>query len=177
MARYKSKSADVVYDFACNIAYKEKRFYVSVERAARYLGLASNTVRQAYRELTEKGWFRLIEEGNYSPNVYEPVLNHDAWVAANPGQCCVKSSFPWTLENDELGQAIWAITGGKIKPKSHSMKAIRKMIRELGCSAEDVAEDFRKWYPNQNHAPKYVLGHFIKHFRELSKIKVLAIAA
>lgn len=177
MARFKSKSADVVYDFACNIAYKTRKFYASVDQTARYLGRNPKTVRKAYRELTKNGWFLLLEKGCYSPNVYEPVLNHDAWAGKNQGQCCEKSSLPWTTENDALGQAIWASAGGRIKPKSHNIKTIRKMMKELDCSSEEVTAEFKVWYPNQCHAPKFVMGQFIRHLRRVMKQDALKAAA
>jgi hypothetical protein len=164
-ARFKSKVAFLVYQFACSIAHETKRFYLSAEKVAEHLGFDHKAVRRAYKELVKKGWFALIEQGYYSPNSYEPILNHDAWAKMNPGQCCEKTVFAWTNENDKLGQALWASTGGNIKPKTHIIKALRKMIKEFGRSEEDAVAEFKSWYPHQFHAPRYVMGHFLKHCR------------
>ena len=176
MARMKSQSADVVYDFMCNVAHKTQKFYVSVERTANYLGIHPDTVRDAIKELVANRWCFLLQKGYYEPNVYQPVLNHKEWAAANPGQCCEKTVFVWTAENDKLGQALWAVTDGQIKPKSHIIKSIRGMMKQLGCSQDEVTAEFKTWYPRQHHAPKYIMGQFLKHFRDLKKVTLKAVA-
>jgi len=172
LAHFKSNVAGMIYGFACKIARESGKYAVSVESCADYFDLDPRAVRKAYHELSEEGWFVLLTVGYYAPNVYQPMQKHDDWAKAHIGRCCVKTEFPWTVDNNSFGQRLFAATGSKpqLKPhiKRHHLKALRKSMSSYGDSESEVVALFEEWYPSQFHSPRFVMGQFIKHYRTLS---------
>ena len=162
-----------LYGLACKLAHESGKFLASSERLGPYFGASQKSIDRAKKQLKNAGWFEQIQQGYFEPNVYTVVRRHEDWAAKHPGQCCVKTEFPWTLENDKLGQGIFMASGGRLQPKSYQMNVIRK---EIALSDERILQEFEEWYPNQCHNSKFQMGHFIKLLRVVQKNEIDALA-
>jgi len=133
-----------VYSWSLKIAGKSKRFAVSEVDAGLYFGRHRNTILTAYKKLSESGFFKLIYAGKnaFESNVYEPI-KHEQWAKEHPN-CCLKREVGLTLLNDDkLGQDLYAASGTKIKFKDFRIK----WYRRLGFSDNEIVEYFREWFP------------------------------
>lgn len=164
-SRFKSsRAASLIHPWALRISKNTGKFSVSATQAAKHFRLSRSTASRAYTELAESGFFVLLEYGQFDSNVYQ-VLTHKEWSALHKDQCAVKEEFPWTPENDPLGNQLWAVSGSRIKFKQFQIDC----YRQLGLPDPEIIELFRGWregvgrWRQARNVPK----HFLKHLRSL----------
>jgi hypothetical protein len=115
--------------------------HCSAESLAIYFDRHVATVRSSLKELVKLGFFELLNAGKFRPNVYR-VLSHDEWAEKHPGRCATKLTFPYSAESDELGQALWNISGGLVTFKAFQVRNLRR----LGLAPERVIELFAEYW-------------------------------
>lgn len=133
--------AGLIYSFAYRLSKKSERFHCSTENLAEYFGVSRSKVSRAIQQLRAAGFFQLIVEEYFRPNVYK-VLSHKEWAEDNPDRCAEKISFPWSSEKgDELGARIYNLSGGRVKMAPYKLAALRK----TGLSDETIGHTFEKF--------------------------------
>lgn len=162
-AQFKSsRCAALIHPWALRISRRTGKFSVSAVQAAAYFQISRSTAIRAYGELADSGFFRLLEYGQFDSNVYQ-VLTHPEWCKEHIGLCAVRVEFPWTIENDPLGQRLWAASGGRVKFKQFQINT----FRTLGVPDDDLVTLFTQWRDGVGkwRQPRNVAKHFLKHLR------------
>lgn len=86
------------------------------------------------------GFAEIVSPGKFETNAYR-LLSHKEWLAKHPGQCAVKETFPWTGEDDKLGQNLWNASGGRLQCKRHQVK----MLRSMGLDDRQIVTEFKRF--------------------------------
>lgn len=83
----------VVHDKMRQLSHKSGELYLSVTQIAKATGYSCSQVKRIIRRLNETGWIKQLKRGygsrtghqNHANTWY--ALDHDAWIAKNPGLC------------------------------------------------------------------------------------------
>jgi hypothetical protein len=170
ISRMKSRWALAVYNFALRISKESGVFFCSAVRLAEYFGCNERSIRRAYKQLLEAGFFELTDQVTYEPNVYK-VVRHKLWAEKNPGQCPTKLSFGWSSECSRLGQALWCASGGQARLGTYQVR----FLERLGLSGEEIVSDFAAFWSRQSHSVRadrfksnrrLLIGQFIDVMKE-----------
>jgi hypothetical protein len=119
---------------------QSRLFFGSANSLAEYFGYSESQIRIGLNELEELGFILLVNAGKFAPNVYR-VFKHEEWIKTHKEQCTSKVEYPWTGEGDTLGQALWVISGSKVRFHPNQIKG----IRGLGFSEVQTLNFFAKF--------------------------------
>lgn len=165
ISRMKSRWALAVYNFALRISDKSGRFFCSAEKLSNYFKCNEKSIRRAFKELLDAGFFELTHQGFFEPNGYKPV-RHPSWAEKHPGCCVTKLEFPWSGECSRLGQALWSASGGQARFATYQVE----FLKRLGFSDEVIVSEFTAFWVSQGHRMradqfksnrKLLIGQFI----------------
>jgi hypothetical protein len=164
LARLHSPTAALVYPFALRLSKTSRKFACSAVSVGEFFGLDRKTILRAYRQLTDKGFFELVESGAFDVNIYR-VLLHKEWAAKYPGQCAKKIEFPWAGEGDLLGRRLYAASGGKVKFKPFQIVG----YRNTGLKEDKIVALFEEFLPESGRFRSKNVGfQFLKYLKEHS---------
>jgi hypothetical protein len=143
----------------------DRRFFGSAESLATYFGYSVCQVHRGLLELEKAGFFQLVARKKFKPTHYR-VLSHDDWASKHPGQCTTKVEFPWTGEDDPLGQSLWKMSGGQVKFADFQVKN----LRNLGVGEDNVVKEFCAYWEEtaQRMKPKNVPAGFYMFMKDAS---------
>jgi hypothetical protein len=162
LARLRCPTAALVYPFALRISKNSGKFSCSAISVARFLDVHRTTVLRAYHQLSELGFFELLEYGRFDTNIYSVVLHSD-WAERHPGRCIQKIQFPWSGEGDPLAQQLYAASGGRVKFREFQIREYRKM----GLDEAELVARFNEFRAGvgKYRQPRNVGFHFLKYLR------------
>jgi len=156
ITKMKSTWALAVYNFALRISKESGVFFCSAVRLAEYFGCNERSIRRAYKQLLEAGFFELTDQVTYEPNVYK-VVRHKLWAEKHPGQCPTKLSFAWSSECSRLvlirlfqhapSSSIWACRAQRFRrPCASSSRCSlpKRLARSIWLSAAGRTASFAR---------------------------------
>jgi len=170
LTRMKSRWALAVYNFALRISKESGVFFCSAVRLAEYFGCNERSIRRAHKQLLEAAFFELTDQVTYEPNVYK-VVRHKLWAEKHPGKCVMKREFPWSQDGNQLGRALWSVSGGQAPFMNHHIKSLQK----LGFSDEEIISEFKAFWSSHRHTMRadrfksnrrLLIGQFIDLMKE-----------
>jgi AraC-like DNA-binding protein len=141
----KSRWALAVYNFALRISKESGVFFCSAVGLAEHFGCNERSIRRAFEQLLEVGFFELTGQARFEANVYT-VIPHRVWAERNPGQCVTRLAFPWSGECDQLGQKLWVASGGRAKFRPYQIK----FLKTLRLSDERIVSEFAAFWLRQS---------------------------
>jgi hypothetical protein len=157
LSKLKNRYSGLIYSFGLRISKTSKNFFCSAVNLAEYFDCHRNTIYNALTELRTIELFSLLSKKCFEVSVYR-VLSHKEWAAIHPGQCPDKLEFPWSQENDQLGQQIYAASGGKIKVSPFQITALRK----TSLSDDLILARFKYFFGQDIGHPSGVIPRFVK---------------
>lgn len=152
-----------VYSHALRLSRKSGYFFGSQRGLAEFFECSPSTMWRAFDELEAKGFFEVVDSNYGDPNCYR-VLTHDEWASKHPEEkCAAKIEYPWTSENDPLGQSLYSLSGGCVKWKRFQIDA----LRNAGLSEDKLKEHFTDYWNSVRGKidPKYVPAGFLTHLK------------
>jgi hypothetical protein len=134
--------AAALHPFALRISRKSGRFHCSAVRLAKYFRVSKWTVLRAMEALTIAGFFVPISKELFESTNYRVVLHTD-WAKTHPGQCVVKTEFPWSGEpGDELGRRLYTASGARTKWYPNLLDSLRK----TGLADDEIVSRFEDFF-------------------------------
>jgi hypothetical protein len=151
--------AGLIYSLALRVADKSGKCFVSIPELTKYFNADDKAIREAIQLLVLSGFFVAVSAAPGRSVEYRPVP-HSEWAAAHPGYCIHKDELPWS-DGDQLGRALWAISGGQYRFEVNFLKGLRK----TGHSDDAIAEHFRIFWPKHDPKEKHVTKFFLEYLR------------
>jgi hypothetical protein len=170
ISRMKSRWALAVYNFALRISKESGVFFCSAVGLAEYFGCNERSIRRAYEQLLEAGFFELTGQAPFEANVYK-AIPHRVWAERNPGQCVTRLASPWSGECDQLGQKLWVVSGGRARFRPYQIK----FLKRLGLSEEEIVSEFEAFWFSHSRSTRadqfksnrrLLIGQFIDLMKE-----------
>ena len=117
----------LLYGIAFHLAGESGNFFLSMSKAAKFLGVDRDELYDAAHLLVASGFWQKIEAEIGKAVKYRPV-GHKEWAQLHPGRCTKKLEMGFTQEDEELallGRNLHAIFGGE-KFFSEVLKGYRR---------------------------------------------------
>jgi hypothetical protein len=128
----------LIYPWALKVSKKYGQFYCSTVNMAEYFGCSRGKIDRGIEDLTESGFFEVaLPPEPFKPGVYT-ALHHKEWAKQHPGRCVTKLEFDWS-KSDELGQALYAASGGRVKLLAFQLT----LLRNSGLDDTAIASKFK----------------------------------
>ena len=124
------------------VSEKSGRFFCLAVRLAEYFGCNERSIRRAFKELEQTGFFELVSRSAFETNLYKPV-DHKSWADKHPGKCIMRWEFPWSQDSNKLGQVLWSVSGGQAPIMRHHVEFLQK----LGLDDEYIVSEFAAFWP------------------------------
>ena len=105
----------LLYGIAFHLAGESGNFFLSMSKAAKFLGVDSDELYAAAHLLVASGFWRQTEAEIGKAVKYAPV-GHKEWAQLHPGRCTKKLEMGFTQDDEELallGRNLHAIFGGE----------------------------------------------------------------
>lgn len=152
--------APMIYSLALRLGKDSDKFWPSIPELAKYLNANEKSIREAIQLLVLSGFLKIVTAAPGESVRYLPV-KHEDWAEAHPGFCMNKDEMPWSGGGDELGKALYAISGGINKGYSNFLKS----YRATGHSDPAIKEHFRTFWPKHNPKEKRIGKFFLEYLR------------
>ena len=158
LARLKSQCAGIIYSHALRLSVQSENYYCSIPTMAAYFHKDPKTIRQAFQQLAELGFFDILRQERGRAVNYRPV-RHSEWAACHPGQCVEKLEMPWDSEGDPLGRALYSASGARVSFFPNVLKALRRH----GLSDDEIISEWKQFLPDHPMAWRGVVKRFTEY--------------
>lgn len=158
-----------IYELAYMLTHPKGKlvttFRASAPQLADYFRYRERSIYTALEDLTNLGFFVLIERGFFESNIYG-VISHSEWAKTNLNRCAEKLEYSYSAEGDPLGVDLYALSNGRVKFIPFQIKT----IREIGFTEDEIKTYFQSFLSSiageKHKTRKSIPGRFIMYLRK-----------